>query len=93
MQRLWERQVLLAVCAVTAAGCAPAKHYLIHPRQPPAAVRTSSHDVYRDELLVHLEVARPVGPGPFAVVIVALGWTDLRRQRRGASRVRLTHLC
>jgi dienelactone hydrolase len=60
---------VLAIGAVFAAGCG-ANHYLIHPRSPASDVVLWSGDFARDELRVHIEGARPRGPGPFPAVIV-----------------------
>jgi dipeptidyl aminopeptidase/acylaminoacyl peptidase len=65
----------------TASGCAAllvglgfssacANHYLLHPHQPQPGVSTSAHDVFERELLIHVEVARPPGEGPFPTVLV-----------------------
>jgi dipeptidyl aminopeptidase/acylaminoacyl peptidase len=51
-------------------GCAGAQHFLIHPHEPAPEVVLWTADFSRDELQVHLEGARPHGPGPFPAVIV-----------------------
>ena len=59
---------MVVIACLTA--CWSANHYLVHPQQPPAGVVTWSDDVKRDQLLVHLEGARPPGRGPFPTVLV-----------------------
>jgi dipeptidyl aminopeptidase/acylaminoacyl peptidase len=61
---------LLGIGTILLAGCAQTNHYLIHPRQPTPEVIVWSADFARDELKVHLEGARPPGPGPFPTVLV-----------------------
>lgn len=51
-------------------GCGQTSHYLIHPRAPAPEIVVWSDDFARDALLVHIEGARPPGPGPFPTVIV-----------------------
>jgi len=60
---------LLLGLAVLAACGAP-NHHLIHPHERPTEVITWSADFARNDLLVHVEGARPPGPGPFPAVIV-----------------------
>jgi dipeptidyl aminopeptidase/acylaminoacyl peptidase len=59
---------MLAALLILPAGCL--NHYLIYPERDPDGVVTWSQDVTRGPLLVHLEWARPSGPGPFPTVIV-----------------------
>jgi dipeptidyl aminopeptidase/acylaminoacyl peptidase len=61
---------LLGIGMVLLAGCAGTNHHLIHPREAGPEIVVWSADVARDELKVHLEGARPTGPGPFPTVIV-----------------------
>jgi len=63
-------QFISLLLPIWATACAPANHYLVHPRAPAPGILTSSHEVYRDELRIHIEVARPAGAGPFATVLV-----------------------
>jgi dienelactone hydrolase len=55
---------------VLLAGCSATNHHLIHPGEVPPEVTVWSADFARDELKVHLEGARPRGPGPFPTVLV-----------------------
>jgi dienelactone hydrolase len=61
---------VLGICIVLAVGCALTNHQLIHPRQPAPGVVVWSGDFARDELKLHIEGARPPGPGPFPTIIV-----------------------
>lgn len=54
--------------AVLLGGCT--NHYLIHPQQPAPEVIVWTADFARDQIQVHLEGARPPGPGPFPTVFV-----------------------
>ena len=58
---------LLVVCA---AACGFPNHHLVHPLAPAADVETWAADFQRNELLVHVEGARPAGSGPFPAVLV-----------------------
>src|SRR5262249_16181501 len=61
----------LAIIIMTSLGaCGPVDHYLAHPHARPSGVVWWTDDIAEDQLLVHLEIARPPGPGPFPVVIV-----------------------
>ena len=51
-------------------GCSQTNHFLIHPREAAPEVVVWTADFARDELQVHVEGARPRGPGPFPTVIV-----------------------
>ena len=63
-------RALLGLGLILQVGCAGTNHYLIHPRQPAPEVVVWSADFARDDLKVHLEGARPPGPGPFPTVLV-----------------------
>jgi len=71
-RRRWLRcgAILVGISAVALGGCAGTDHYLIHPRKPEPQVVVWSADFSHDELLMHIEGARPPGPGPFPTVIV-----------------------
>ena len=57
--------------SVAASGCCTqVDHFLIHPREPAPQVIRWSADFQRDQLLVHVEGARPPGAGPFPTVLV-----------------------
>jgi dienelactone hydrolase len=67
-------RTVIQCCAVGAfafalAGCWP-NHYLIHPKQAAPQTVVWSADFSHEQLLMHIEGARPPGPGPFPVVIV-----------------------
>jgi dienelactone hydrolase len=62
--------IVLAISMVLLAACSPADHYLAYPRETPPQVIVWSADFARDELLVHIEGARPPGKGPFPTVLV-----------------------
>jgi len=51
-------------------GCGATDHYLIHPHAPGPQVVLWSADFGHDQLAVHVEGARPPGPGPFPTVLV-----------------------
>ncbi len=51
-------------------GCPRIDHYVIHPRGAAPGVTTWSGDFGRDQLEMHVEGARPAGPGPFPTVLV-----------------------
>jgi len=55
---------------VALGGCSQTNHFLIHPRDPAPQVVVWSADFSRDQLLVHVEGARPPGAGPFPTVLV-----------------------
>ncbi len=59
-----------AIGMLAFAGCALTDHHLVHPRAVAPQVIVWSADFARDELLVHVEGARPPGPGPFPTVLV-----------------------
>lgn len=59
---------MLAVAAVS--SCWRPNHHLVYPETRPEALVTWSEDVTRGDLLIHLEGARPPGPGPFPAVLV-----------------------
>ena len=67
---MWARTAIVAITLALLAGCERPNHYLIHPRQPAPDVVTWQADFGRDQLWVHLEGARPPGPGPFPTVLV-----------------------
>jgi dienelactone hydrolase len=60
----------LGIIPILLAGCMHTNHYLIHPREAAPEVIDWSADFARDEIAVHIEGARPPGPGPFPTVIV-----------------------
>ena len=51
-------------------GCPRIDHDLVHPREAGPGVATWSADFAREQLEMHVEGARPPGPGPFPTVIV-----------------------
>lgn len=61
---------MVGISLIALGGCAQADHYLIHPREAAPQVVVWSADFSRDQLLVHIEGARPPGPGPFPTVLV-----------------------
>jgi dipeptidyl aminopeptidase/acylaminoacyl peptidase len=61
---------LLGIGMILLAGCSGTNHHLIHPREASPEIVVWSADVVGDDLKVHLEGARPPGPGPFPTVIV-----------------------
>ncbi len=61
---------IAAIAVSLLAGCTHANHFLVHPSQPDPHVVLWSADFLRDELLIHIEGARPPGRGPFPTVIV-----------------------
>jgi len=63
-------RALLGLGLILQVGCAGTNHYLVHPRQPAPEVVVWSDDFARAELQVHIEGARPPGPGPFPTVLV-----------------------
>jgi len=63
-------RAVLGIAMTVLGGCARTNHYLIHPREAAPEVITWSGDFARDQLQVHIEGARPSGPGPFPTVIV-----------------------
>lgn len=65
-----DRLTRVGVGMILLAGCAQTNHHLIHPTRAAPEVIVWTADVARDELKVHLEGARPPGPGPFPTVIV-----------------------
>jgi dipeptidyl aminopeptidase/acylaminoacyl peptidase len=67
---MWARTAIVGITLAVLAGCERPNHYLIHPRQPAPDVVTWQADFGRDQLWVHLEGARPPGPGPFPTVLV-----------------------
>jgi dienelactone hydrolase len=65
----WAERVV-GIIAFAFAACAQTDHYLIHPREAAPQVVVWSADFSREQLLVHVEGARPPGPGPFPTVLV-----------------------
>ena len=61
---------MIAISMTVFGGCALTNHYLVYPREAPPHVVVWSADFSRDQLLVHVEGARPPGPGPFPTVLV-----------------------
>jgi dipeptidyl aminopeptidase/acylaminoacyl peptidase len=61
---------VLAIGTILLAGCAGTSYSLLLPREPPPDAVRWSADFARDELLVHVEGARPPGRGPFPTVLV-----------------------
>lgn len=61
---------MVAISLIALGGCASADHFSIYPRDPAPQVVVWSADFTRDQLLVHVEGARPPGPGPFPTVLV-----------------------
>ena len=62
--------LLLLVCAALPLSCRLPNHHLIHPTEVPAPVHTWTEESDRGPLRLHLEWARPPGPGPFPAVLV-----------------------
>jgi dienelactone hydrolase len=60
----------LLACVGFPLSCQPPNHHLIHPKDVPPQVQTWVEEVERGPLLIHLEWARPAGPGPFPAVLV-----------------------
>src|SRR5262245_28790015 len=60
---------LLALVGVAGCHYFP-DHYMGHPDERPAGVVTWTDDAKIDQLLIHVEAARPPGEGPFPTVIV-----------------------
>jgi dipeptidyl aminopeptidase/acylaminoacyl peptidase len=60
----------LVVALIALGACGLPNHHLVHPHEPPWQIITWSADFGRDQLLVHVEGARPPGPGPFPTVLV-----------------------
>lgn len=60
----------LVVGLIALGACGPPNHYLVHPHEPPRQIITWSAAFGRDQLVVHVEGARPPGPGPFPTVLV-----------------------
>jgi dipeptidyl aminopeptidase/acylaminoacyl peptidase len=58
------------LCTQFLLACQLPNHHLIHPREVPAQVQTWVEDVVQGPLAIHLEWARPAGPGPFPAVLV-----------------------
>jgi dienelactone hydrolase len=61
---------LLGLGMILPVGCARTNHYLIHPHRAAPEVTVWSADFARGDLQMHLEGARPPGPGPFPTVLV-----------------------
>jgi dienelactone hydrolase len=61
---------IVAICIIGLAACAQIDHHLHYPRETPPQVVVWSADFQRDQLLVHVEGARPPGAGPFPTIIV-----------------------
>ena len=59
---------VLTALLMLSGGCL--NYYLIHPDRDPVGVTTSTEDVSRGPLRMHLEWAQPSGGGPFPTVIV-----------------------
>src|SRR5215471_5894179 len=76
--------VALAALLIQSGGCM--NHYLIYPERDPPGVVTLSEDVTRGPLLVHLEWAKPSGPGPFPTVIVHPPGGGLATEMKGVTR-------
>ena len=54
----------------TLSGCWFPNHHLVHPETCPEGLVTLAEDLTQGDLLIHLEGARPPGPGPFPAVLV-----------------------
>jgi dienelactone hydrolase len=61
---------MIGISLTVLGGCAATNHYLTYPREAPPQVVVWSADFARDQLLVHVEGARPPGPGPFPTILV-----------------------
>jgi dienelactone hydrolase len=64
------RRLVPVIVVSVLVGCAQTDHHLIHPREAAPGIVVWSSDFARDELRVHIEGARPPGPGPFPTVLV-----------------------
>ena len=62
--------LLLVFGMLALVGCAGIDHHLGYPRAAAPGLVLWSGDFERDQLRVHIEGARPPGPGPFPTVIV-----------------------
>jgi dipeptidyl aminopeptidase/acylaminoacyl peptidase len=51
-------------------ACQLPNHHLIHPQEVPPQVQTWVEDIVQGPLAIHLEWARPAGPGPVPAVLV-----------------------
>lgn len=60
----------LIVGSIALGACGLPNRYLIHPHDPPPRIITWSAEFSRDQILVHVEGARPPGPGPFPTILV-----------------------
>src|SRR5262245_17769585 len=56
---------IVAICVIGLAACSQLDHHLNYPRETPPQGVVWSADFQRDQLLVHVEGARPSGGGPF----------------------------
>jgi dienelactone hydrolase len=70
---------------VALAACGIPNHHLVHPDAPAAGVVTWAADFQRDGLRVHVEGARPAGPGPFPAVLVHPEGGKTARDMRGVA--------
>jgi dienelactone hydrolase len=61
---------IVAISLAAVAGCSGTDHYIIYPREKPPQVVVWKADFSRENLLIHIEGARPPGDGPFPTVIV-----------------------
>src|SRR6185503_5693219 len=73
-----------ALSAIVLGGCSAADHHLNYPREAAPSVITWSDDFERDQLRMHIEGARPPGPGPFPTVIVFPEEEETALDMRGA---------
>jgi pimeloyl-ACP methyl ester carboxylesterase len=62
--------IVFGIGMILLVGCARTNHHLIHPREAAPEVIGWSADFARGELKVHIEGARPPGPGPFPTILV-----------------------
>jgi len=63
-------RLVLAFVLILHAGCGGIDHHLLYPRIAPPELVLWSGDFERDQLRMHVEGARPPGPGPFPTVLV-----------------------
>jgi dienelactone hydrolase len=61
---------LLFLACTGLLSCQLPNHHLIHPKEVPSQVYTWTERVERGALSLHLEWAKPIGPGPFPAVLV-----------------------
>ncbi len=65
------------------ASCQLPNRHLIHPREVPPQVHTWTEKVEKGPLSIHLEWAKPAGPGPFPTVLVHPDGSSTATKMRG----------